>query len=319
MKNKYRTLSPLALTALRLSKLTTYPNEACIICLPDEQLPRKVYTELKTALSTFDGRWDSKQKSFVLPSGTASFIHEACTSGNVFKRRQTFQEFFTPPPLAKVMASIILNHRNVSSILEPSAGSGALVNALFDAAKRDYRLIKVTAVEIQPENINKMTCYAMLNTVPHDFLTWKPGTEFDAVCMNPPFANSEWAKHVNRALKFLKPNGILVAVVPASANESQINETCVLESVDAKFEHTDVKIKLLIAIKGEVSPCAIMRATDYSSRHGERLVNSDGSDNLPPKLSPRPTKRSLDSCLKQIRESVATIGRQLDELAHYTK
>ena len=50
-----------------------------------------------------------------------------------------------------------------------------------------------------------------------NFLDHPPTPEFDAVVMNPPFYGKHYAKHVRHALKFLKPGGTLVAILPASA------------------------------------------------------------------------------------------------------
>lgn len=38
------------------------------------------------------------------------------------------------------------------------------------------------------------------------------------VVMNPPFYGRHYVKHVLHALKFLKPGGVLVSVLPASAH-----------------------------------------------------------------------------------------------------
>jgi tRNA1(Val) A37 N6-methylase TrmN6 len=51
-----------------------------------------------------------------------------------------------------------------------------------------------------------------------NFLETVPDASFDAVVMNPPFYGRHYAKHVRHALKFLKPGGTLVAVLPATAH-----------------------------------------------------------------------------------------------------
>lgn len=50
-----------------------------------------------------------------------------------------------------------------------------------------------------------------------NFLEQTPVAEFDKVVMNPPFYGRHYAKHVRHALKFLKPGGTLVAILPATA------------------------------------------------------------------------------------------------------
>jgi len=50
-----------------------------------------------------------------------------------------------------------------------------------------------------------------------NFLEALPTGDFDKVVMNPPFYGRHYAKHVRHALKFLKPGGVLVAILPATA------------------------------------------------------------------------------------------------------
>ncbi len=49
-----------------------------------------------------------------------------------------------------------------------------------------------------------------------DFLAQEPEASYDRVVMNPPFAKQADIKHVLHALRFLKPDGLLVSVMAAS-------------------------------------------------------------------------------------------------------
>jgi type I restriction-modification system DNA methylase subunit len=75
-----------------------------------------------------------------------------------------------------------------------------------------------------------------------DFLFCSP-TElgfFDAVVMNPPFADNQATYHVAHALSFLKPGGCLIAVMPAGIRFRDDRATrelrARLESWGASFE-----------------------------------------------------------------------------------
>ena len=50
-----------------------------------------------------------------------------------------------------------------------------------------------------------------------DFLTMKPGDipQVDKIIMNPPFDRGGDCDHVRHAFQFLKPGGVLVAVMSA--------------------------------------------------------------------------------------------------------
>ena len=55
------------------------------------------------------------------------------------------------------------------------------------------------------------------NVLTANFLEQPAKAEFDIVLMNPPFYGRHYVKHVRHALKFLKPGGTLVSILPATA------------------------------------------------------------------------------------------------------
>lgn len=101
----------------------------------------------------------------------------------------------------------------VLRILEPSAGRGRLA---LRAAGWGH---KVTAVEIQGALAAELGAMGVLEKVLHsdffDVTTAQIG-QFDRVVMNPPFDGQRDIDHVNHAVQFLKPGGVLVAIMSAS-------------------------------------------------------------------------------------------------------
>jgi protein-L-isoaspartate O-methyltransferase len=117
------------------------------------------------------------------------------------------QLFPTPPALAERMveeADILPGH----SVLEPSAGTGAILAALPNV--RPFG--SVTAVEINATLAASLEQIAD-ETICGDFLEQNGnlGT-FDRILMNPPFENGADIKHIQHAMKMLKPGGRLVAI-----------------------------------------------------------------------------------------------------------
>jgi len=117
------------------------------------------------------------------------------------------QLFPTPPALAERMveeADILTGH----SVLEPSAGTGAILAALPNV--RPFG--SVTAVEINTTLAASLEQVAD-ETICGDFLKQNEnlGT-FDRIVMNPPFENGADIKHIQHAIKMLKPGGRLVAI-----------------------------------------------------------------------------------------------------------
>ena len=98
-------------------------------------------------------------------------------------------------------------------VLEPSAGRGAIVRGVLSSADN----VKVTMYELLAENCDALNAeFVPATTItPTDFLAVEPDPVYDRVVMNPPFMNQSDIKHVNHALKFLKPGGLLVAVMGA--------------------------------------------------------------------------------------------------------
>lgn len=108
-------------------------------------------------------------------------------------------------------------------VLEPSAGQGAF--ALPAACQG----ATVTAIEVNPDHCAVLRSRAISQGVSgridvrnRNFLTLQPRRIFGLVLMNPPFYGTHYMDHVRHAFEFLAPGGMLIAVLPASA---QVNES----------------------------------------------------------------------------------------------
>lgn len=129
------------------------------------------------------------------------------------------QLFPTPPDLAARMVELA-NIRAGDSVLEPSAGTGAILLAIRKRHRSDATL---TAVELNTRLAGILK--SVTNTADHvhegDFLELAPDLgKFDRVLMNPPFKNAEDIKHIMQALTMLKPGGRLVAICANGPRQS---------------------------------------------------------------------------------------------------
>lgn len=95
-------------------------------------------------------------------------------------------------------------------VLEPSCGDGRILDAL---ARRNCEAF---GVEVHPGRAQKARSKGH-SVLTSNFLECEPQQIFDKVVMNPPFYGRHYLKHVSHALKFLKPGGILVTILPATA------------------------------------------------------------------------------------------------------
>ena len=140
------------------------------------------------------------------------------------------QLFPTPPDLARRMVAAAVGPYGCiagARVLEPSAGTGRLVEAVVNAAT-GFDCVRVVAVERNSAPLaalramrNKWQYATDSNFAIHDadFLDTDPLMlgEFKYVIMNPPFADSQDIAHVRHAFSFLKPGGRLVAIMGEGA------------------------------------------------------------------------------------------------------
>jgi phospholipid N-methyltransferase len=129
------------------------------------------------------------------------------------------QLFPTPPWLARRMVDL-LGVTPGPRVLEPSAGTGNLVRAIWDSAVGADN-VRVTAIEVNAalcdglEDLRRKTLGANEHTFKierADFLEWTTEERFPAIVMNPPFDHGSDIAHIQHARSFLKPGGTLVAL-----------------------------------------------------------------------------------------------------------
>lgn len=126
-----------------------------------------------------------------------------------------YGEFFTSDEVADIVADRADIYPGCS-VLEPSAGRGALAKA----AKA--RGATVICVEIQAGLAYELS-RAGFETSERDFLKLGPASwpKFDRILMNPPFDRGRDVDHVRHAWRFLRPGGTLVSIMSARAEHCE--------------------------------------------------------------------------------------------------
>lgn len=142
-------------------------------------------------------------------------------------------------------------------VLEPSAGTGNLAarcatprtgtkwnRAGADSTQDEWTYqAAVECVEIQASlaaGLQATGRYARVYN--QDFLTLQPETTglFDRVVMNPPFDRERDIDHVVHALRFLKPDGVLVAIMSAGTEHRETKKSIAfrekIEAMGGGFE-----------------------------------------------------------------------------------
>lgn len=141
----------------------------------------------------------------------------------------------TPDKAAEaVIEKAMLRHRNDSqrlTVLEPSAGTGNLAKRAAAAGAI------VRCVEYQPELAAQLTRSGLYDRVAcGDFLKVPPLPFFDRVIMNPPFDLERDIDHVMHALGFLKPDGVLVAVMSAGTEFRETRKSTAFRALMEKMK-----------------------------------------------------------------------------------
>lgn len=165
--------------------------------------------DINKALAEFYGE--------VLPDAEAEGVKPSASTAVA----KDLQFYWSPP----AVVAAALEHAGISPresysygrempdyrVLEPSCGDGRILDELRERGCRalGFEYHPARAAEARAKGHSVVTA---------NFLEQAASPEFDKVVMNPPFYGRHYVKHVRHALKFLKPGGTLVAILPATAH-----------------------------------------------------------------------------------------------------
>lgn len=198
--------------------------------LPPEQLDRKLYERVNEVLTNAGGKWNKSARAHIFPTDAAPKLAAMLGVGVSIDEKKRDQAFFTPPELARRVVEIA----DVAgcTVLEPSAGLGALADACQEAGAES-----VTCLEVNPEFIRELEkryawdaqCVDFLSVLPDENESVikngvKYATSYDRIVMNPPFTKNQDIKHVKHALKWLQPGGVLVSLMMPNQNRKGFQE-----------------------------------------------------------------------------------------------
>jgi len=212
-----------------LSTVECNGNRAVLI----GQLDRKLYVKTNEVLVALGGKWNSKAKAHLFDGDAAERIDQAIVVGEVTTHKD-IGFFPTPPALAAELVRMAKVGPGMVC-LEPSAGTGNIVMAMYEAGARvvsvveqDNKMRRGVASRFADSPFSADRCIGLEPAM--DFLKFgdnvigvKPGGTiavgsfawFDRIVMNPPFCG-EHLDHARHAYKFLKIGGIEVCVLPSS-------------------------------------------------------------------------------------------------------
>lgn len=128
---------------------------------------------------------------------------------------------FYPTPLKLVvkMLSKINKNRDINTILEPSAGTGTLIEVY--KSRYYYCNSKISAIEIDPE-LRATLIGKNIDVIDSDFLQYEGIDKFDLILANFPFSDGE--HHLNKALDIMF-NGQIICLINAETIKNPYTNT----------------------------------------------------------------------------------------------
>lgn len=171
-----------------------------ILRLPKVQLNPKSFAEVKKWITEAGGQWTGGKVQGFTFDFDATRVVGILMSGKRCNLQKEFQFFSTPPELAEWLVSLS-DVRPEHAVLEPSAGTGAIVNAIHKACPG----VVVDAFELMPENRQTLEKMQGVSLVGEDFTQGIPRL-YDRIFANPPFAKNQDIRHTRMMYDALNPD-----------------------------------------------------------------------------------------------------------------
>lgn len=183
--------------------------EENVVRLPDFQLDRKVYLEVKEALEFIGGKWKGRPvNGFIFKDGNAEMLlSELIDSGKEGRElKKETQFFYTPKKVVELMVKNAEINSKDLTILEPSAGKGHIIYYLPKlnptyACEKNKMFANILRKEFPEVKLRNM-----------DFLEAGDSIEFDRIIANPPFRNNQDIDHIYKMYEICKKGGRIVTM-----------------------------------------------------------------------------------------------------------
>lgn len=189
--------------------------EGNIVKLPGIQLDRKLYMQVAQALELIGGKWKGhKVQGFVFPDDPTELLQEIA-NGEKRNLKKEHQAFYTPTGIAELMVNMA-GLREEHSIMEPSAGSGAILEVIFRYYPKSTVFVcetMKTAVMTLEKKFGDNPRFFFLNPEDDgDFLKLPDRPVFDRIIANPPFGKNQDIEHIYKMYSMLAPGGMIVTL-----------------------------------------------------------------------------------------------------------
>ena len=179
-----------------------------MLYLPQVQLNKKSYATVKQWVEEAGGKWTGGKVQGFTFDFDATRVASILMQGKRCNLQQDFQFFATPPEVADWLVSLAGDFSPDCKVLEPSAGTGAII----DAIHRVQPDVVVDCYELMPENKEKLSKLDHIRLLGDDFTQAEHSSEYDLIVANPPFSKNQDIRHVMQMYHDLKPGGTVAAI-----------------------------------------------------------------------------------------------------------
>lgn len=182
------------------------------------RLDRETYVKLAEVLKAAGGKWNRGAQAFLFGEDAAPVLAALLEAGSIVRPQD--EGWFPTPALVIARMLELADVTPGHEVLEPSAGEGAIASAVAAAG------CVVDCIEQNAKRAGVVYAAGCARSVTMaDFLALPQRPVYDRIVMNPPFAAKADIAHVRHALGFLKPGGLLVAVMSAGVMFREDRET----------------------------------------------------------------------------------------------
>lgn len=179
-----------------------------VLKLPAVQFNRKSYAEAKKWIEEAGGSWQGgKVQGFTFPFNPER-VFSILKEGKRCNLQQDYQFFETPADVADWLVMLAGGIHRGDTVLEPSAGRGALVKAIHRACPS----VMVECHELMPENREFLHSLNNVILLDEDFTKDSVGC-YSKIIANPPFSNNQDIDHVRLMYERLEVGGTLAAIM----------------------------------------------------------------------------------------------------------
>lgn len=302
-----------------LLRTSDFHEDGSFLTFP-KMMSKGDYARAKNALAKLGCRWNSQKKTHIFDDAMTNEIWQNILKKEVLPKLNPLSYFPTPPEgidHIRLFAQDWIYPHTTMRILEPSAGSGAIIDMIIDLL-RDNESGElnpsgsvIDAIEVQPHMADilrvKYGHLDWVNVICQEFEDYDPVDHYDVVVMNPPFSNSLYAKHILRASTMTKKKGDMIFVAPrmfkSLSNRGHIKKLQQMMSDGCGYfeemETTRFSGTSVSTLVGTVSPHIVV---DERCRLWGLACSIQSSMNIPKNTNKRTFRALTNSTVKEARE-----------------